>query len=202
MPEATVHPPQVYLASASPRRRDLLRQLGVRFRIVNAAVDESPQPAEPAGQYVLRLAEAKSRAGWDSLPAGHRAPVLGADTTVVLDGRLLGKPVDAADAVRMLLQLSGRTHEVLTGIALCAGGVLRHRLSRSEVTMGEIDAPLALRYWATGEPCDKAGAYAIQGLGACFVSHLSGSFSGVMGLPLYETAQLLKEADVPVWVAT
>lgn len=171
----------------------------MRFSTIPAAVDESPLPAENAGQYVLRLAEAKARAGWEQLPRDSGIPVLGADTTVVLDGNLLGKPVDAGDAVRMLLQLSGRTHEVLTGIALYTGSVMHHRLSRSEVTFGEIDAKLAQRYWATGEPRDKAGGYAIQGLGACFVRHLSGSFSGVMGLPLYETARLLEEADVPVW---
>ncbi len=200
MPETPAHPPHVYLASASPRRRELLGQLGVRFHVVSAEVDESALPAETAGQYVLRLAGAKARAGWEHLAGHHRAPVLGADTTVMLDGRLLGKPGDAADAARMLLQLSNRTHEVLTGIALCTGSVVHQRLSRSEVTFGEIDAKLAQRYWETGEPRDKAGGYAIQGLGACFVRHLSGSFSGVMGLPLYETACLLGEADVPVWV--
>jgi len=193
------HPPFIYLASASPRRRELLRQLGVRFQIISSPVNEDPLPAEAPADYVLRLAAAKARAGWEHLPPQRRAPVLGADTTVVLDGELLGKPADVGQAVDMLTRLSGRSHEVLTGIALCAGEVVRTRLSRSEVSFGGIDAALARAYWETGEPRDKAGGYAIQGLGARFVQHLSGSFSGVMGLPLYETAQLLEEMAVPLW---
>lgn len=194
-------PPFIYLASASPRRRELLRQLGVRFQIISSAVNEDPLPAEPAADYVLRLAAAKARAGWEHPPPRCRAPVLGADTTVVLDGELLGKPADLRQAVDMLMRLSGRTHEVFTGIALSTAEAIHTRLSRSEVTFGRIDAALAQAYWESGEPRDKAGGYAIQGLGARFVRHLSGSFSGVMGLPLYETAQLLQEAHVAVWNA-
>ncbi|MBS0613410.1 MAG: septum formation inhibitor Maf [Proteobacteria bacterium] len=192
-------PTSIYLASASPRRRELLRQLGVQFQIVSSPVNEDPLPAEAATDYVLRLAAAKARAGWEHLPPQRRAPVLGADTTVVLDGDLLGKPADLRQAVDMLTRLSGRTHEVLTGIALRTAGAVRTRLSRSEVTFGRIDAAQARAYWESGEPRDKAGGYAIQGLGARFVQHLSGSFSGVMGLPLYETAQLLEQAGVAAW---
>lgn len=197
----------VYLASGSPRRRELLQQIGVPFRVVGAPVDEAIRPAEMAPAYVLRLAAAKADAGWDRsreteppAAAGH-APVLGADTAVVLDGRILGKPADRQDAEDMLRQLSGRTHEVLTAIALRTGEGLRSRVSRSEVTFRTIDAAEARAYWDTGEPCDKAGAYAIQGRAAVFVADLRGSYSGVMGLPLFETAELLAGAGVAHWRA-
>jgi septum formation protein len=189
----------VYLASGSPRRRELLRQLGVEFRVLNTVVDEGLRPGEPAQDYVLRLAAAKALAGWQQLSPQVRAPVLGADTTVVLGEQVLGKPVDRQDAIRMLECLSGATHTVLTGIALKDGRDLRLRCSRSEVTFRMIDTAEAGAYWDTGEPRDKAGGYAIQGFGAGFVRHLSGSFSGVMGLPLFETAELLSEAQVPRW---
>jgi len=189
----------VYLASASPRRCELLRQLGVEFRVLTPAVDERMQQGEPAEAYVQRLAASKARAVWDRLNAADRAPVLGADTTVVADGKVLGKPADRDEAVRMLGCLSGVTHVVLTGIALLDGRGVQRRCSRSEVTFRSIDAAEAFAYWDTGEPCDKAGGYAIQGFGASFVQHLSGSFSGVMGLPLFETAALLREARVPIW---
>jgi septum formation protein len=191
----------VYLASGSPRRRELLQQIGVSFRVVGTAVDEAVRPAETAPDYVLRLAAAKAEAGWVRSRGAHPAPVLAADTVVVLDGKLLGKPADRQDAESMLQQLSGRTHEVLTAVALRTAGRLHSRISRSEVTFRAIPADEARAYWETGEPCDKAGAYAIQGRAAIFVADLRGSFSGVMGLPLFETAELLHEAGVSHWHA-
>ena len=191
----------VYLASGSPRRRELLQQIGVSFRLVGTSVDETVRLAENAPAYVLRLAAAKADAGWQTSGAGD-APVLAADTAVVLDGKILGKPADRQDAEAMLRQLSGRTHEVLTAVALRSAAGLQSRISRSEVTFRTIEAPEAQAYWETGEPRDKAGGYAIQGRAAVFVAHLRGSFSGVMGLPLFETAQLLGEAGVAHWRAS
>jgi septum formation protein len=194
----------VHLASASPRRRELLRQIGVPFRVLPAAVDEAVLPGEAAAAYVARLAALKAAAGWArSREPGHAGrggvAVLGADTAVVLDGAILGKPRDRADGVGMLRRLSGRTHEVLTAVALHTAGGLASRISRSEVTFRDIDPAEAQAYWDTGEPHDKAGAYGIQGLAGIFVADLRGSFSGVMGLPLFETAALLREAGVPHW---
>jgi len=184
----------VHLASGSPRRRELLNQIGMPHQLLQVAVDESVLPGEPAEAYVERLARLKAAAGWKIRPASPAAPVLAADTTVALDGRILGKPVDAEDGQRMLLDLSGRTHAVLTAIALATPAGVRSRVSRSEVTFRRISAAEALEYWNTGEPKDKAGGYAIQGRAAIFISNLRGSYSGVMGLPLYETAELLAEA--------
>jgi septum formation protein len=190
----------VYLASASPRRRQLLSQIGVPFQVLSVDVDEAIAAGEAAERYVLRLAQAKAAAGLARRIAARHAPVLGADTAVVAGGAVLGKPADCADAQRMLGLLSARTHEVLTAVALASDdGVLSH-LSRSEVTFREITAAEARDYWNTGESRDKAGAYAIQGYGAVFVSGLRGSYSGVMGLPLFETAQLLRAAGVPCWM--
>jgi septum formation protein len=189
----------VYLASESPRRRELLQQIGVPFRLVGTSVDESVRPDEPAPVYVLRLAAAKAAAGWEMNRTAIEAPVLAADTAVVLDGRILGKPADRQDALAMLRQLSGRTHEVLTAIALRTAGGLESRISRSQVTLRPIAQAEAQSYWETGEPQDKAGAYAIQGLAAIFIADLRGSFSSVMGLPLFETAELLRMAGVPYW---
>jgi septum formation protein len=192
----------VYLASASPRRRQLLSQIGVSFQVLSVDVDESVAAGEAAERYVLRLAQAKAGAGLARRIEGRRAPVLGADTAVVAGGAILGKPADCADAERMLGLLSARTHEVLTAVALATdGGVLSH-LSRSEVTFRKITPEEARDYWNTGESRDKAGAYAIQGYGAVFVSGLRGSYSGVMGLPLFETAHLLRAAGVPCWRET
>jgi septum formation protein len=189
----------VYLASASPRRRQLLSQIGVRFQVLSVDVDESIAAGEGAERYVVRLARAKAAAGLARRIAPRHAAVLGADTAVVAGGAILGKPVDCKDAERMLGLLSARTHEVLTAVALATDdGVLSH-VSRSEVAFREITAEEARDYWNTGESRDKAGAYAIQGYGAVFVSRLRGSYSGVMGLPLFETAQLLRAAGVPCW---
>jgi septum formation protein len=186
----------VYLASGSPRRRELLQQIGVSFRVVGTEVDEAVRSAETASAYVLRLAAAKAVAGWERSRDPHQVPVLAADTAVVLDGKILGKPVDGQDAEGMLRHLSGRTHEVLTAIALRTANGLESRISRSEVTFRGITAAEARAYWETGEPSDKAGAYAIQGLGAIFIADLRGSYSGVMGLPLFETAELLRNAGL------
>ncbi|MGD0493462.1 MAG: Maf family protein [Steroidobacteraceae bacterium] len=193
----------VYLASGSPRRRQLLQQIGVPFQVLSVTVDESIGHGEEPLAYVSRLAAAKADAGLArSRAAGaHPRPVLAADTAVVVDREILGKPTGRDDALRMLRLLSGRTHEVLTSIAVAAGGSTRSCVSRSEVTFRDISCAEASDYWDTGEPNDKAGGYAIQGLGAVFVAQLRGSFSGVMGLPLFETAVLLEAAGVPRWMA-
>jgi septum formation protein len=188
----------IYLASGSPRRRALLQQIGVPFKVVAAAVDEAVLAGEAPGAYVARLAAAKARAGWEHQHV-RRAPVLAADTAVVLDGRILGKPTDRPEGEDMLRQLSGRTHGVLTAIALLTASGLRSRISRSEVTFRALAADEIRSYWESGEPSDKAGAYAIQGRAAVFIADLRGSFSGVMGLPLFETAELLRDAGVAPW---
>jgi septum formation protein len=191
----------VYLASASPRRHQLLKQIGVPFQVLNVTIDESVGASENPLAYVARVASAKAGAGFRQSEArGSLArPVLAADTAVVIDGEILGKPLNGEDGRRMLRLLSGRTHEVLTAVALATQSGLASRLSRSEVTFRAIGAAEARDYWDTAEPRDKAGGYAIQGYGAVFVSGLRGSYSGVMGLPLYETAELLRSADVALW---
>jgi septum formation protein len=183
----------------------LLAQIGVPFQLLEVEVDESVAAGEAPETYVVRVACAKARAGGERRRAAARtaapaAPVLAADTTVVLDGRILGKPQDGLDALRMLLALGGRTHEVLTAIALATDDGMQSRVSRSEVTFRQISAAEAQQYWDTGEPRGKAGGYAIQGRAAVFVADLRGSYSGVMGLPLYETAELLDSAGVPRWL--
>ena len=180
----------VYLASASPRRRELLTQLGVRHEVLRVAVDEMPRPDEGAEDLVCRLAAAKAQAGLAVRPAPG-APVVAADTAVVLGGELFGKPVDRADGARMLGRLAGRTHIVWTAVAVTDGQRERVELSRSEVSFRAVMPEEIAAYWRTGEPADKAGAYAIQGCGAQFIADLRGSYSGVMGLPLFETARLL-----------
>jgi len=192
-------PDFVYLASSSPRRRELLQQIGVPFRVVGAQVDETPLRCEAPEAYVLRLAAAKTDAGWQRSRDAADAPVLAADTVVVLDGKILGKPQDRGDAESMLLQLSGRTHQVLTAVALRSGAGKEIKVSHSSVTFRILDPAEASAYWNTGEPCDKAGAYAIQGYAAIFIADLTGSYSGVMGLPLFETAELLKSAGMSIW---
>jgi septum formation protein len=189
----------IYLASGSPRRRELLQQIGVPFRVVGAAVDETVLPGEASQVYVARLAAAKADAGWEQTGGADRLPVLAADTAVVLDGTILGKPANRPDGEGMLRRLSGRTHEVWTAIALRTAAGLRGKISRSEVTFRSIAADEVRSYWETGEGLDKAGAYAIQGRAAVFIADLRGSFSGVMGLPLFETAELLSDAGVPYW---
>lgn len=182
--------PHIVLASASPRRRELLQQLGVPHEVLAVDIDETPLPGETAQQLVVRLALAKAREGLRRSGGAH--PVLGSDTAVVVDDAVFGKPADRDDALAMLAALSGRTHQVLTAVALVADGSVSEALSRTDVTMRSIAPAEAAAYWGTGEPQGKAGGYAIQGRGAMFIEHISGSYSGVMGLPLHETAQLLR----------
>jgi septum formation protein len=190
-------PPLLRLASASPRRRQLLDLIGVPHVVTPADIDETPQAAERADRYVLRLARAKAEAIWKRQ---RDLPVLGADTTVVIDEEILGKPESEAEAVAMLGKLSGRTHLVHTGIALRAtDGREFVSISSTQVQFAHLSAEQMHAYWAAGEPQGKAGGYAIQGLGAVFVSNIAGSYTGVMGLPLYETAEMLRAAGVPVW---
>lgn len=189
----------LYLASGSPRRRELLTQIGVPFVTQIAPIDETPLLNELAGGYVERLARAKAQAVFDALETTDGAVVLGADTAVVLDGKILGKPLDRADALNTLSALSAREHEVLTAVALISGDKSAARVVTSQVTFRAISTAEAEAYWASGEPQDKAGSYGIQGLAAVFVSQLQGSYSAVVGLPLCETAQLLEEFAIPCW---
>ncbi|MFZ3206555.1 MAG: Maf family protein [Pseudomonas sp.] len=189
----------LYLASGSPRRRELLTQIGVPFSPLIVPIDENLLPEEPPRAYVERLARAKAQAGLAALADPRDAVVLGADTAVVLAGRILGKPQDRDEAVATLSALSGREHQVLTAVALAsttrvAARVVSSRVRFRRLTRAEIEA-----YWATGEPRDKAGSYGIQGLAAVFVSQLQGSYSAVVGLPLCETAELLAEFAIPCW---
>jgi septum formation protein len=188
--------PVVCLASASPRRRELLAQIGVAHRIAVADVDESALPGEAPLDYVQRMAHAKAQAVW---ARDRSLPVLAADTTVVLDDVIYGKPRDESHALEMLARLSARTHDVLTAVALADARGLELRVSVSSVSFRALTAAERAAYWSSGEPRDKAGGYAIQGLGAVFIESLTGSYSGVMGLPLFETADLLRSAGVPCW---
>ncbi len=183
--------PPILLASASPRRSALLRQIDVDHDVRPVDIDEAPRNGERPAQYALRLAEEKARALWQRLEPTERRPVLAADTTVALGLEILGKPLDRDDAARILARLSGREHEVHTAVALLHEGGADARVSTSTVTFRELTEAEIEWYWRTGEPADKAGAYAVQGHGAIFIRHLAGSYSGVMGLPLYETWELL-----------
>ncbi|MFZ5594938.1 MAG: Maf family protein [Pseudomonadota bacterium] len=186
----------IYLASSSPRRRELLEQIGIGYQILSAEVDEALRQNEAPELYVSRLALAKARAGWQTLAAQPRRPVLGADTAVVVDGDVLGKPRDRDDGLAMLERLSGRSHHVLTAVSLVGEEREAVRLSVSRVTFRAISAEERAAYWDSGEPAGKAGAYAIQGRAAIFAVYLEGSYSGVMGLPLYETGELLAEFGI------
>ena len=189
MSAATLH-----LASSSPRRQEILAALGLTFSVGGVDVDERRLGEESAETMVLRLAEAKVRA----VESGASRIILGADTAVVLGQEIFGKPVDRNEAIEILASLSGRTHRVLTGVALCSERGLWTALSVTEVRFREIGPDEALAYWQSGEPCDKAGAYAIQGRGGIFVEAISGSYSGVVGLPVYETTQLLRDAGLDI----
>lgn len=184
----------LHLASRSPRRRELLARLGVDFGILDVEVPEVRAAGEAPEEYVRRVARDKALAGLRL--AGPGAVVLGADTEVVLDDEVFGKPADAADAAGMLRRLSGRTHEVVTAVSLVVEGREVQAVSRSRVTFDSLSAGDIAAYVASGEPMDRAGAYAIQGGAERFVARLDGSFSGVMGLPLHETAALLRQFGI------
>lgn len=184
--------PLIWLASASPRRSSLLNQIGIAHRIQPVDLDESAEPGESPAEYVTRLARAKAQALWSRLSADQRLPVLGSDTTVAIDGEVLGKPRDREEAGRMLRQLSGRTHQVYTAVAVRHAQGCHDRLSVSDVTMKSLSDSEIDAYWASGEPADKAGAYGIQGQAALFIERIAGSYSGIVGLPLYETGELLR----------
>ena len=183
----------IILASASPRRRELLDQIGVKYQTLVHRVDETPMAAEDPQDYVCRLALAKA----ESVAVEWRdIPVLGADTIVTSGTQILGKPENRDDAIRMLQTLSGRTHVVYSAVAICLGDEHAVKMSTTKVTFRALSADECLRYWQTGEPEGKAGAYAIQGLAAMFVTNMEGSYSGVVGLPVYETCQLLEHFEV------
>jgi len=189
----------LYLASGSPRRRELLTQIGVPFVTQIVPIDENTLPNEAPTAYVERLARAKAQAGLAALGDRPDAVVLGADTAVVLDGRILGKPVDRGEALATLRALSGRTHQVLTAVAVADATRARACVVTSRVSLRALSDAEIEAYWASGEPHDKAGSYGIQGLAAVFVSQLQGSYSAVVGLPLCETAELLAEFAIPCW---
>ena len=181
----------IYLASRSPRRCELLQQLGMKFEQVPADIDESLQASEKPEDYVFRMAVGKARAAASKLES-HNMPVLGADTAIVIDGQILGKPESKDDALAMLRKLSDNTHEVLSAIALVGSNDELFDLNRTQVSFRRISDAEMMAYWALGESTDKAGAYAIQGHAALFIENISGSYSGVMGLPLFETGRLLE----------
>ena len=199
---------KIYLASKSPRRRELLRQVGVDFDLLmlrgdptrGADVTEDVRPGEPAHDYVVRVALEKGAFAWNVLQQRRQPlrPVLTADTTVTLDDAILGKPADPAEAALMLERLSGRTHQVLTTVAVHFTDMAEHVTQVSNVRFGTISAASIRAYCATTEPYDKAGAYGIQGMAALFVEHIEGSHSGIMGLPVFETAKLLRKAGLPL----
>ncbi|HUW79345.1 MAG TPA: Maf family protein [Acidocella sp.] len=199
---------KIYLASRSPRRRELLAQIGVGFELLllrddvarGVDVDETPLPGENPHDYVLRVSRVKAEVG--SLRVQQRRlpvfPVLAADTAVVLNDRIMGKPANRDSAIEMLLALSGKEHEVLTAVAVANAGKIEQKLSASTVRFGKLTNHAVRRYAMSGEPLDKAGAYAIQGQAAAFIEKIEGSYSGVMGLPLYETTGLLAEFGIEV----
>ena len=184
------------LASASPRRKELLAQLGVLYTVAPADIDESVWAGEDPWDYVQRMAEEKARAGFAAAATERECIVIGADTTVVLDDTILGKPADQQDALAMLEMLSGQTHHVLSCVAVTDGQRIASRLSATEVSFRALLPGESTAYWQSGEPIDKAGGYAIQGLGALFVKGIQGSYTGVVGLPLYETAELLQSFGI------
>jgi septum formation protein len=191
--------PDFHLASASPRRRELLAQLGYRFTVLPVDIEEV-QAADEAGEdYVLRVARDKAMAGLGLRAPGDRRPVLGADTEVLLDARALGKPGSRADALAMLASLSGRAHLVVSAVAINDGSRERVVLSRTRVVLRHLEPAEIEAYWASGEPSGKAGGYAIQGLAASFIERIEGSYTGVVGLPLFETAALLGEFGILGW---
>ena len=199
---------KIYLASKSPRRRELLRQIGVEFELLmlrndtprGPDVTEEVHPGELAADYVARVSQEKAAFAWSTVIKRHLTPrpVLAADTTVTIDGDILGKPANHAEAVAMLERLSGRTHQVLTSIAVQHTNFQEQLTQTSQVTFAKLSPAAIQAYCATTEPYDKAGGYGIQGLAALFVEHIDGSHSGIMGLPLFETATLLRKAGLPL----
>ncbi len=199
---------KIYLASKSPRRRELLRQVGVEFELLmlrsdpvrGADVSEDEIPGEDPAVYVARVAKEKGAFAWNMLQMRRQPlrPILTADTTVTLDGKILGKPADNLEAIDMLERLSGRTHQVLTSVAIHAERVVEQITQVSDVRFASLTPAQIRAYCATPEPYDKAGGYGIQGLAALFVEHIEGSHSGIMGLPLFETAILLRKAGYHV----
>lgn len=200
--------PRIYLASQSPRRRYLLKQIGVNFEMLlprfdprrTLDTDETPQADEVPEAYVKRICQDKANAGWRALKFRNLPafPVLAADTTVTLDGKIIGKPLGREQAAAMLRTLSGRQHQVLSAVAVIFETRMEMRLSVSKVTFATLSEERIQRYLLTNEPLDKAGGYAIQGYAAAFLRHMEGSYSGVMGLPLFETAELLQAFGYPV----
>ncbi|MFZ2852857.1 MAG: Maf family protein [Rhodocyclaceae bacterium] len=200
--------PRLHLASRSPRRRELLAQIGIQFDTVvfrepprdDKDIDESPHAGEDPVAYVQRVARSKAEHGWRIVEWRklRPQPVLAADTTLEFDGQIIGKPVDVLDAENILRRLSGHTHRVLTSVSVVFNGRIESTLSTSEVRFHTLGDDEIRRYVASGEPMDKAGAYGIQGRAAMFIEHLAGSYTGVMGLPLFETTQLLKRFNYPL----
>ena len=197
---------KIYLASKSPRRRELLRQIGIDFELLMLRdepgrpgfVSEIPYNGEAPEDYVIRIAREKAESGWSAI-LGRRLPqrpVLAADTTVTIDGKIMGKPASPEEALDMLRMLSGRTHQVLTAVAVIAQDELREALNRSEVTFSDVNDSVLRAYCATAEPYDKAGGYGVQGNAAQFIERINGSYSGIMGLPLFETTHLLQESGI------
>ena len=191
-------PFSLYLASGSPRRKELLAQIGLQYQQILPTVDETKEENETPEGFVMRLAKLKAETGKKMLPETAQQPVLGADTIVVLDGRVFGKPKDKEEAFNMLMALSGRTHQVMTAVAVVTRCNEKVICSCSKVSFREINPGEARAYGETGEPMDKAGAYAIQGVGSIFVKEIEGSYSGIVGLPLMETAALLRGLGVPI----
>ncbi len=193
--------PSLYLASKSPRRRELLQQIGVVHEVIDADVIEVPRTEESPSAYVQRLAREKAEAGYASLNRLQLGikPVLGADTIVVINNEILEKPRDANHAATMLRKLAGTTHQVMTAVAMVSEGKKAIKLSVTDVVFRALDQNEIAAYWHTGEPRDKAGGYGIQGLGAVFVQQIRGSYTGVVGLPIEQTLELLQEFSVPWW---
>lgn len=197
---------KIYLASTSLRRRELLRQIGIEFEILQLRdytargkdVSETVYPDEFPEDYVARVSGEKASFAWQMMQKRRipTRPVLAADTTVVIDGKILGKPAGTADAIEMMRQLSGRSHQVMTSVALHHNEQLWQLTQISEVTFADLSEQTIASYCATHEPYDKAGGYGIQGMAATFIRHIAGSYSGIMGLPLFETTQLLQEAGI------
>jgi septum formation protein len=196
--------PSIYLASQSPRRRELLQQIGVSYQVIGADVVELPRSHEAPSDYVQRLAREKAEAGFATVLSNQLAvkPVLGADTIVVINNEILEKPQDAGHAAAMLRKLAGADHQVMTAVAMIVEEKCSIKLSVTDVVFRPLGDDEIAAYWDTGEPRDKAGAYAIQGLGAVFVQQIRGSYTGVVGLPIEQTVVLLEEFGVPYWQST